>query len=160
VLVTARAEGASMASSLLGQAATLLLNVPDQAPRVVRGIIAAIEHEGQPGSLGEVPFRVRLVPRLWLLKRRKRSRIFQDRSVAEIVDEVLAEYKIATRWRLSKPARPRTYCVQHRETDYAFITRLLGEDGIFFSFELPRPEGAPDAENTSDKSTWTEVLLL
>src|SRR4051794_34404705 len=116
VLVTARPEGAPLAASLLGQAATLLMNVPDQAPRIVRGIIASIEHEGQPGSLGEVPFRVRLVPRLWLLKRRKRSRIFQEQSVATIVDLVLAEYKIATTWRLSKPARPRTYCVQHQET--------------------------------------------
>jgi type VI secretion system secreted protein VgrG len=158
VQVTARAEGAPLAASLLGQAATLLMSVPDQPPRVVRGIIASVEHEGQPGSLGEVPFRVRLVPRLWLLKRRKRSRIFQDQSVAAIVDEVLAEYRIATRWRLSKPARPRIYCVQYQETDYAFVTRLLGEDGIFFCFEHVRL--AESAASTSEPSTWTEALLL
>jgi type VI secretion system secreted protein VgrG len=76
-----------------------------------------------------------LAPRLWLLGRGRNSRIFQDRSVPEIVSAVLGEAKVDHVFRLLNVHAPRSYCVQHEETDLRFVKRLLAEEGIFFSFE-------------------------
>src|SRR5437868_2739327 len=68
VVATTRHESATLEASLLGQPARLLMHAADRPPRVVRGIVAAIEREGHPSPLGDVGFRVRIVPRLWLLR--------------------------------------------------------------------------------------------
>ena len=56
-----------------------------------------------------VPDHVRFVPRLWLLRRRRRSRIFQNLRVPEIVDAVLKEAGISTRWQLVREYPAREY---------------------------------------------------
>jgi len=76
---------------------------------------------------------VRVVPRLAMLKRKKRTRIFQRLSVLEIVTKVLAA-GIASRWALARAYPRREYCTQYEETDYDFVRRLLAEAGIYFYF--------------------------
>ena len=76
--------------------------------------------------------RLRLVPAVWTLGLSRRSRIFQDTTVAAIVDDVLGRAGITTRWLAAAGERTRAYCVQHQESDLDFVSRLLAEEGIFW----------------------------
>ena len=76
------------------------------------------------------------------MKKRRTSRIFQEQTTREIVEQVLALWRIPNRWHLAGELPKRAYCVQYEETDYAFVTRLCAAEGIFFSFESPSdPDG-------------------
>lgn len=69
----------------------------------------------------------------WMLTRyRTDIRLFRDKTVPEMVAEVLGETGVKFEQRLvgSYPVRP--FTVQHRESDYHFVSRLLEEDGIFY----------------------------
>nr|WP_269749932.1 type VI secretion system tip protein TssI/VgrG [Polyangium fumosum] len=129
---------------LLGRPATLSFNIPSRAPRLVRGIIASVEPQVPSADQGRQACRLRLVPRLWLLRHRVTSRICQDRTVPEIVTAILAEANIATTWKLSRTYARRAYCLQYQESDFACIRRLLAEEGIFYFFEHPEGETATE----------------
>jgi type VI secretion system secreted protein VgrG len=117
--------------ALLGQPATLRIETA-RGPRSVCGIVAAVQAR-HPLPDGHA-FLLTLVPRLWLLGRRKTSRIFQCKTVPQIVDAVLGE-KVPHRSRLVGAYSERTYCVQYQETDLAFVQRILAEEGILYFFE-------------------------
>lgn len=65
-----------------------------------------------------------------------RSHIFQDKSVKDVVTQVLREAGVeAIDWRVSFDYAPREYCVQYKETSLSFVKRLLEDEGIFYWFE-------------------------
>jgi type VI secretion system secreted protein VgrG len=109
--------------------------------RAYHGIICSFEQVGQ--SDGHAVFRAELVPRLWRLTLNHQSRIFQEKSAPDIIREVLMDagfgsddFRFALQGNyepLNKP--PREFCVQYRETDFNFISRLMEEEGIFYFFE-------------------------
>lgn len=129
-----QADAPELESALLGQPASLALLVPDADPRCVCGIVAAVEAQ-DAFEQGRHAFRLRLVPRLWMLGKRRTSRVFQNLSVPEIVNAVLDAARVPHRAALVEKYAARTYCVQYQETDLAFVTRLLAEEGIFYVFE-------------------------
>ena len=93
-------------------------------PRAIRGVVAAVKLIGR--VRGErIAFCVRIVPRLRLLEHRTNRRIFQEKSVPEIVEILLREQGVRSSWRLHHEHPARIYTVQHRETDLAFALRLL-----------------------------------
>ncbi len=108
-----------------------------QAQRAFYGILASVRLAGVDETSGSVKVQLRLVPRLWLLKRKRRTRIFQKQRVPDIVASVLREAGITTRWQLKRDYPVREYCTQYEETDYRFVQRLLAESAIYFYF----PEG-------------------
>ena len=83
-------------------------------------------------------FRAVVVPKLWLLTRRARSRIFQQLTVPKILEKVLKELlggEGELSFQLEGVYEPRDYCVQYRETDFNFVSRLMEEEGIFYFFK-------------------------
>jgi len=77
-----------------------------------------------------------LRPWLWFLGKTSDSRIFQNMSVVEIVEEVFSAYPNASfEKRLQESYPPREYCVQYDESDLNFISRLLEHEGIAYFFE-------------------------
>jgi type VI secretion system secreted protein VgrG len=72
-----------------------------------------------------VRFRAELVPKLWLLTKKIRSRIFQHPSVPDILRQVLSELDV--RYEISGTYYQRDYCVQYRESDFDFASRLMEE---------------------------------
>ena len=81
-------------------------------------------------------YRAEMVPALWLLTRTADCRIFQDKKIPDILEEVFrpvgfSDYKLA----LTKSYPEREYCVQYRETAFNFVSRLMEECGIFYFFE-------------------------
>ncbi len=81
-------------------------------------------------------YTVEIQPTLWLLDRQSNCKIFQEMSSDEIVRAVLDARGMAGKYemRLSLTYPKREYCVQYRESDLAFISRLMEEEGIFYYF--------------------------
>ncbi len=78
---------------------------------------------------------VLVVADAWALSRRADCRIFQQKSVVDIVKEVLSGADVTkTEWKTTGSYATRDYTVQYRETDLAFVARLLSEEGIYFVF--------------------------
>lgn len=136
-------DEARLPQEAVGQAARLTIHGPAGA-RMVRGVISRCASAG--AHLHErTAWKLRLVPRLSMLRLRRNSRIFQDRSTPEIVTAILSEAKIAHRWDTARPYPARAYCVQYEETDLDFVQRLLAEVGVFYHFEHPGEDGPADA---------------
>jgi type VI secretion system secreted protein VgrG len=112
--------------TLLGKEVVATLPLPDGGTRYFAGICSRVS-QGQRQT-------VEIVPRLWLLTRESRSRMFQSMSVPEIVAAVLAESGIESDQRLLGDFPSRDCVVQRNETDFAFISRLMEEEGIFYFF--------------------------
>ncbi len=120
---------------LLGTGATIWLDDADAVRMPVNGIIVRFA-VAQRSARGLTVYRVRLVPALWLLTRTSDCRIFQDKTVQQIVDQLLGEHGISHKsWKLTGDHPARDYCVQYRESAHDFICRLLEEEGIFFYFQ-------------------------
>ena len=107
-----------------------------EAPRFVSGVISAFEYVGQARHLQL--YEAQLVPWIWRLQHRHDCRVFQAKSTPDILKDVLVGAGLASegfRFELLGEYAPRDYCVQYRESDLGFISRLMEEDGIFYFFE-------------------------
>jgi type VI secretion system secreted protein VgrG len=122
-------------ASLLGQEAALSIRLDEEHTRYLHGVLAQMEQWDTGAGADRNRFVAVIVPSLWRLGHRKRCRIFQGMTVPEIVQQVFREGGVAARLSLSAGYRPRDYCVQYRESDFDFVSRLLEEEGIFYSFE-------------------------
>lgn len=73
-------------------------------------------------------------PWLWFLTRQSNSRIFQNKTVPQIVEEVFKAYGGLASFNLQTSGRFRewVYCCQYRETDFNFVSRLLEQEGIYY----------------------------
>jgi len=113
----------------------------------------------QLGADGGVA-RYRLVTGPWLsfLALRRDSFVFQDKTALEIVEDVFRDHPSA-HWRVdvSEPLRQRSLCVQYRESDLAFVQRLLAEEGLSYHFEHLDGEAAQDA---NAKAHARHVLVI
>ena len=83
----------------LGERATFVWSYGGQQ-RAFYGVVAAVQVIGkhEVSELRATLFRLKVVPRLWLLKKRKRTRVFQNMRVSDVVSAVLGEWGIGVRW--------------------------------------------------------------
>ena len=116
---------------LLGQKVTVHLTRLDGTRRHFSGICKALR-EGER-DLTFTTYRMQVVPALWLLTKRARSRIFQQVTVPEILKQVLTGLNV--KYELTDTYYARDYCAQYRESDFAFASRLMEEEGIYYFFE-------------------------
>ncbi len=126
--------------TLLGKPATLEISLADGTRERFAGDINEAAMLGSDGGLAR--YRVRVSSWLWRLQHVRNSRVWQDKSVIEIVDAVFDAYLPAARWRWSEDTAsfmsdtvPRSYCCQYRESDLAFVQRLLAEEGLCWRVE-------------------------
>jgi len=83
-----------------------------------------------------IAYEVEIVPWFWFLTLFSDCRIFQNMSVPDIVQKVFQDRGFTDfKTDLKGNYNPREYCVQYRETDFNFVSRLLEEEGIFYFFE-------------------------
>lgn len=121
--------------AILGQAALLTIE-GSEGTRHVSGIVSRFEQSGEPTRLTQ--YRVEMVPKIWLLGLRHKSRIFQEMTVPDIIRKVLADAGIPAsefQFKTKRKYAEREYCVQYRESELAFISRLMEEEGIYYWFE-------------------------
>lgn len=121
------------AEDILGTPATILVRT-DTGKRFFHGIVAEFAFQGFREDYAY--YRVVLRPWLWFLTNRSDNRIFQKKSVVEIIEEVWKPYAhVKVEKRLKKSYPPRDYCVQYRESDLDFVQRLMEHEGIFYHFD-------------------------
>ena len=115
---------------LLGKKVTVELQLPSQGKRHFNGIVnRVIEGARGPFFTG---YTLGVVPQLWLLTRKAQSRIFQHMSVPDILRKVFEGLDV--HFKLHGTFHPREFCVQYRETDLNFASRLMEEEGILYFF--------------------------
>jgi type VI secretion system secreted protein VgrG len=123
-------------NDMMGRPAKLTF-VDEEGDRCIWGIVARFEVTG----IGErrVRYRARLVPRAWLLTMRRKSRIFQSKMTPDIIREVFEDAGLDSGddFRIDTQAAyiQHEFCVQYRESDWDFVSRLMEEAGIFYFFE-------------------------
>ena len=111
------------------------------APAItVRNVFGVIESfRCLSTSADETRYALRLVPRIALLKQTKGSEVYLNQSVTEVVERVLRKHGLEGpdfEFRLSRDYPVRELITQWRETDLAFVQRLLAEVGIFWRIEM------------------------
>jgi type VI secretion system secreted protein VgrG len=94
---------------------------------------AALGVEG--GSSRYTVHRATVRPWLWYLTRSSGNRIFQNKSVVEILEEVFGRYGFAFEKKLAGSYRSWELCVQYEESDFAFVSRLMELEGIYYYFK-------------------------
>ncbi|MDB5755611.1 MAG: type secretion system tip protein VgrG [Massilia sp.] len=118
----------------LGEEITLKLLLADGSRRAWHGICTRAAWVGADGGVAR--YRLRLEPALHLLRERRDSYIFQDKTVQEIVDELLADYpQVRCAFELVEQLGPRAVCTQYRESDFDFLQRILASEGLNWRFE-------------------------
>ncbi|MFN7961038.1 MAG: type VI secretion system tip protein TssI/VgrG [Thermoanaerobaculia bacterium] len=138
-------------SKIVGKSATLVVNLADGSQRYVNGLVSRFVQTG--GDAVFTHYQAELVPWLWVLTLCSDCKIFQNLSVPDIVSKVFkdlgfSDFKVSTTGSYS----PREYCVQYNETAFAFVSRLLEEEGIFYFFE--HEDGKHTLVLGDDSSAW------
>jgi type VI secretion system secreted protein VgrG len=121
--------------SLLTQPVVLSLQLDDDSERHIHGNISRMKllHYGSDGMAA---YEAEVVPWFWFLSLFSDCRIFQNQSVPDIVEKVFKDRGFSDfKSSLKGTYNPREYCVQYRESDFNFVSRLLEEEGIFYFFE-------------------------
>jgi len=119
---------------LLGHNVTVRLWRPDDKVRYFNGFVSRFAQTGV--SRHYVVYRATLVPWLWFLTRTADCRIFQEKTVPDIIKEVFREHGFTDfEELLSGDYRTWDYCVQYRETDFNFVSRLMEHEGIYYFFK-------------------------
>ncbi|HVK15388.1 MAG TPA: type VI secretion system tip protein TssI/VgrG [Fimbriiglobus sp.] len=122
---------------LLGQSVTIAVQLPDKSYRYFNGIVNRFSQgEEYPGPFGGptlIRYAASVVPKFWLLTRKAQSRVFQQVNVPDILRKVLTGLDVD--WQIQGTFHPRDYCTQYRETDWAFASRIMEEEGIYYYFK-------------------------
>ncbi|MCC6874994.1 MAG: type VI secretion system tip protein VgrG [Sandaracinaceae bacterium] len=129
-------DPAADVATLIGSDGALTID-RDPLARRFCGIVREVfegEHE-----FAEPHVRVRLSPALFMLSLRRDTRMFQEKSVPEILEavlnEALGEYGREVKLELEATYPTREYCLQYQETDLDFVHRLMEEEGISYGFD-------------------------
>ena len=126
---------------IIGTKVTVSMTLSDGEERYFNGMICRFAHGSRSvkedgGDSRFSYYNATMVPWFWLLGKTVDSRVFQELTVADIIGEILDEKGLGDyAFRLSKTHPTRTYCVQYRETDLDFISRILEEEGIYYFYE-------------------------
>jgi type VI secretion system secreted protein VgrG len=117
--------------SLIGQQVTVFIESLDGSQRQFSGIVNRFSQGSRDIRFSY--YYISVVPHVWLLTQKSQSRIFQQMSVPDILKKIFSGFQV--KYELQRSYEPRNYCVQYRETDFQFASRLMEEEGIFYFFE-------------------------
>lgn len=118
--------------SMVGRELTVSIELDGGGTRYLSGLVTGACVAGHQGR--GVLYELTLQPWLKLATRTSDYKIFQHKSVVDILDEVLGDYPFPVEKRLIETYPRRSYQVQYGETDYDFLQRLMQEFGIYYYF--------------------------
>ncbi len=119
------------AKKLLGQAVGIEINQRDGTKRFLSGMITHFSQGHRDVRFSY--YYATIVPYVWLLTQISQSRIFQHLTVPDILKKVFVGFEVS--YELQTAYKPRNYCVQYRETNFDFASRLMEEEGIYYYFD-------------------------
>ena len=114
---------------------TLTLESQTSSARYINGIINCISQSTRDSRF--TTYQIEIVPQVWLLSYSCDMRIFQEKTVEQIIKQVLQDAKLSLdgyEFSLQSSYEKRKYCVQYQESDLDFVSRLLEEEGIHYYF--------------------------
>lgn len=169
---------------VLNQPVSITMEAKSQVARSFHGRLASVERHDDDQTV--VRYQLTLRPWLSGLHERSDLRIFQNKTAREVIEAVFADagcadYDFSA---VEGALTQREYCVQYRETDFAFVSRLLEDEGLYYYFRHEpgrhvmvicngpsghhAPEGIPSVEylaNSGDRGRrklniwrWSERL--
>lgn len=146
--------------TLIGEQISLSLLQSDGAYVPWHGYVFAAAQLGADGGLA----RYALTMRPWLsyLALRRNSRVFHDQTALQVIEAVFAAHHPQANWRfeVSEPLRVRSLCTQYRETDLAFVQRLLAAEGLNYHFEHLDDQAASDADSADGLAGKARHVLV
>ena len=121
-------------NAALGKSVTVKLQTIDGQERYFNGLLAEARWAGQRDTF--YVYQLTLKPWLWLLSLTSDCRIFEQLSAPDIVKQVFSDHGFSDFRDETKSSYPTLdYCVQYRETDFDFVSRLMEKFGIYYFFE-------------------------
>lgn len=110
------------------------------APRYFHGVVSHIESSGSRTSSTDdkedyIDYHLTIQPAISFMKKRTNCRIYQNKSVIDIITDLFAQHEIAFTNKTTSTYEKYDYCVQYQESDLDFVNRLLQQEGIFYFFE-------------------------
>ena len=166
---------------VMGQRVTLTMLLQTEEVRWFHGIISEFGFSGsfEPSGGGSplVRYEATVVPRLWTLTRTVNSRVWEDKTVQEIIEDVLEKNTAADERchdvdfdfkTLNTAQHPvLTYTVQYYESDFDFVSRIMEEQGLaYFLFHdvdhehlwiFDNSNELPDLKDQYSGSDWSTV---
>lgn len=119
--------------ALLGESVTIGLELDNNKWRYFNGFVSRFGQYGNQG--GYHHYRAEVRPWLWFLTRASNCRIFQNQTAPDIIKQVFRDQGFTDfESKLNASYSSREYCVQYRETDFNFVSRLMEEEGIYYYF--------------------------
>ena len=120
---------------ILGKSVTVKLELPDDKTRYFNGYVTRFAQVSMHGRYHLYQATVR--PWLWFLTRTANCRIFQDMTVPDIIKQIFDDHPQIADVKKDLTGNYRTweYCVQYRETDFNFVSRLMEQEGMYFYFK-------------------------
>jgi type VI secretion system secreted protein VgrG len=119
---------------IVGQAVTVRVTLADASSRYWNGYVSRFVQAGRDSNVAV--YHATVVPWLWFLDQTTDCRIFQAKTAPDIIKQVFQEYGYHDfSLSLYGDFVKRDYCVQYRESDFNFVSRLMEEEGIFYFFE-------------------------
>src|SRR5436853_4349302 len=130
------AESSISFNKIVGQRVTIRVDIDDSGKRkrYINGFVSRFALSGSDARF--TYYRAEIVPWLWFLTRTADCRIFQNKTAPDIIKMIFEDLGFKDfALRLQGSFVKRDYCVQYRETDFNFVSRLMEEEGIFYFFE-------------------------
>ncbi|QNI33803.1 type VI secretion system tip protein VgrG [Alloacidobacterium dinghuense] len=135
---------------IIGSKVTIGIVADDNGTnRYINGIVASFESSGGDDEYNN--YKAYIVPNIWLLTLNVNTRVFQDKTVTDVIKAVLSPYNISPSIQTSGTYTPMEYCTQYRETDFAFISRLMEQHGILYYFTHTKDDHTFTLQDTSTK---------
>jgi type VI secretion system secreted protein VgrG len=135
---------------IVGQKVTVAIQATDSGTqRYINGFVSGFEINGGDEEFNN--YRAYIVPSLWALTLNKNTRVFQDMTVVDVIKSVLSNYKISPADETSNTYTKMEYCTQYRETDFAFISRLMEQHGILYYFKHSQDDHTFTLQDVSSK---------
>ncbi len=121
-------------SAIVGKAVTITLTLASGTDHYLNGIVSRFIQEET--NLRLTRYFAEIRPWFWLLTKTSDCKIFQNKSVPDIIESIFSDLGFTDfRNDLKGTYDPREYCVQYNETAFNFVSRLMEEEGIFYFFE-------------------------
>ncbi len=118
-------------AAIIGKGVTVKIEQRDGTKREFSGIINRFSQGSRNVRFSQ--YRATIVPYVWILTQKFQSRIYQNISVPDILRDIFQGFEV--RYEIQGVTNRRNYCVQYRESDFAFASRLMEEEGIYYYFE-------------------------
>ena len=120
-------------SAIIGQNVTINITQSDDSQRYFNGIVSHFVCTGKEGDMTR--YELQVVPKMWLLTRYADCRIFHNKQAPDIIKTILDDRGVSYQASLQGTYPTLEYCVQYRETDFNFVSRLMEQNGIFYFFQ-------------------------